>query len=187
MNVFLRILAAAVIFSCALALFSCDTTDVGTSPVTSGDPAASVTTAAPEPISLTPPAVYGLTVGDLFLYPGADPAVLTALGEPQDKLEAKSCVHEGYDRVYYYAGYEVNTQPTADGREVIVSVYLTDDSMTTAEGVRIGDTVDTLKSTYGDADGASGVYSYGKTDGAVTATVNFAVDSEGYITSIYYN
>ena len=183
MNVLMRILAAALFLTCVLALSACGTTDVDVPPAVSGDDVAD-TTAAPD---LTPPAVYGLTVGDTFLYPGADPSVLTALGEPQDKLEAKSCVHEGYDRVYYYAGYEVNTQPTADGREVIVSVYLTDDSMTTAEGIRIGDSADAMKNTYGDADGASGVYSYTKTDASVSSTVNFAVDGEGYITSIYYN
>ena len=187
MKVFMRILVAAMIFSCALSLFSCGAADVGTTPVATDETTVGEEIVSPDPISLTPPAVYGLTVGEVFLYPGADPAILTALGEPQDKLEAKSCVHEGYDRVYYYAGYEVNTQPTADGRELIVSIYLTDDSTETTEGIRIGDTQDAVKQAYGEASVASGVYSYKKTDGALTVTVNFAVDGEGYITSIYYN
>ncbi len=187
MNVSIRIIAALTALLAVIALAACGTeTDAG-APADSTLPPPVQTTDAPEPADSAPPAVYGFTAGEAFLYPGADPALLAALGEPQDKLEAKSCVHEGYDRVYYYAGFEVNTQPTADGREVIVSVYLTDDSVTTAEGIRIGDTTDAVKSAYGEAGAEAGVYTYTKTDGGVATKVNFIVDAEGYVTSIYYN
>lgn len=136
------------------------------------------------------PAVYCFKSGDVSLYAGADPAILEKLGKPLDMLEAASCTHEGFDRVYYYVGFEVNTQPTADGGEVITSIYLTDDSVATPEGVRIGDSRDAIKAAYGEqaqAGDTTGLYSYTKTDGDASCTVNFLVDFDGYVTSIYYN
>ena len=185
MNTSFRIAAALAALLTALSLAACGDTDAGID--TDTDPASTPVTTVTAPTDAVPPSIYGFTAGEVFLYPGADPAVLAALGDPQDKLEAKSCVHEGYDRIYYYSGFEVNTQPTADGREVIVSVYLTDDSVTTAEGVRIGDTLDAVKAAYGDAEAVAGVCSYAKTDGGVTVTVNFLIDGDGHVSSIYYN
>ncbi len=181
----LTIMLAALL--AALTMTACGDASVDvdndTPTTTAGD---AVTTAAE---MTAPPAVYAFVSGETALWVGADPAVLAALGEPQDKLEAASCVHEGFDRVYYYAGFEVNTQPTADGGEVIVSIYLTDDSNATPEGIRIGDKLDAVKTVYGEPlqIDTTGLYSYTKTDGGVSCTVNFLVDPDGYVTSIYYN
>lgn len=178
--VLLAALAALTMTGCGDASADIDNAAVTTA-------ADAVTTAAE---MTAPPAVYTFGSGETTLWVGADPAVLAALGEPQDKLEAASCVHEGFDRVYYYAGFEVNTQPTADGREVIVSIYLTDDSNATPEGIRIGDKIDAVKTVYGEplqSGDANGLYSYTKTDGGVSCTVNFLTDPDGYVTSIYYN
>lgn len=179
------LLAAALL---ALTMTACGDASVDAGNDTPTTTAGKAVTTAAEPSA--PPAVYGFVSGETTLWVGADPAILTALGDPQDKLEAASCVHEGFDRVYYYAGFEVNTQPTADGGEVIVSIYLTDDSVCTAEGIYIGDKLDAVKAAYGEAapaaDNAS-LYSYAKTDGGVTGTVNFLVDADGIVTSIHYN
>lgn len=181
----LTVLLAALL---ALMMTACGdaSVDAGkdTPTTTAGD---AVTTAAE---LSAPPAVYSFVSGKTTLYIGADPAILTALGEPQDKLEAASCVHEGFDRVYYYAGFEVNTQPTADGKEEIVSIYLTDDSNATPEGIRIGDKIDAVKTVYGEPlqiSDTTGLYSYTKTDGGVSSTVNFLTDPDGSVISIYYN
>lgn len=137
--------------------------------------------------SAAAPAVYCFVSGEVSLYAGADPAILEKLGEPLDKLEAASCTHDGFDRVYYYSGFEVNTQPT-DGGEVITSIYLTDDSVATPEGVRIGDKAASIEAAYGEpaADESLGLYRYTKTDGGVSCSINFLVDGDGYVTSIYY-
>lgn len=89
--------------------------------------------------------------------------------------------------MYYYSGFEVNTQPT-DGGEVITSIYLTDDSVATPEGVRIGDKAASIEAAYGEpaADESLGLYRYTKTDGGVSCSINFLVDGDGYVTSIYY-
>ena len=175
----------------ALSITAC-----GETAVNAGDDTAATTTSDTVEASTTvgeplaPPAVFGFVSGETTLYAGADPAILTALGEPQDKLEAASCVHAGFDRVYYYAGFEVNTQPTADGKEVIVSIYLTDDSVATPEGVRIGDKQDTVKAVYGEpaqAGAATEPLRYTKTDGDVSCSVNFTIDADGYVSAIFYN
>lgn len=180
----LRLLSVLFAALLAVVLAGCDTAE----PSGLTDTTAAGETTAAE--LAAPPTVYGFVSGETLLYAGADPAVLAALGEPQDKLEAPSCVHPGFDRIYYYAGFEVNTQPTAAGGEVIVSVYLTDDSVSTPEGIYIGATLDAVKAAYGEtapaADNAM-LYRYTKTDAGVTGTVNFLVDANGTVTSIYYN
>lgn len=179
----LALLLAALL--AALSMSACGDASVDAGSDTLTTTAADAVTAPAEPAA--PPAVYSFVSGDTIIWAGADPAVLTALGEPMDKLEAASCVHEGFDRVYYYAGFEVNTQPTADGREVIVSVYLTDDSVCTPEGIYIGDKLDAVKAAYGEPTANGSTYSYAKTDAGVTGTINFDVDASGVVTSIFYN
>lgn len=174
-----NVLLAAML--AALVLTACGgTVDAGADTTA---PTEAVTTAA---AVQTPPALC-FKSGETLIWAGADPSVLSALGEPQDKLEAASCVHEGFDRVYYYAGFEVNTQPTADGREVIVSIYLTDDSVCTPEGIYIGDKLDAAKAAYGELTADGSTYTCTKTEGGVTAKVNFVTNADGAITSIFYN
>ncbi len=185
MNKFTRSAALLAALLIALPLSAC-----GEEPVSHDEKDPVTTTAAETNAPLPPedPDVWGLTVGETFLYPGADPAsVLAQLGEPYDMLEAASCVHDGFDRVYYYAGYEINTQPTASGGEVITSIYLVDDSIATDEGLRIGDTLDAVLQLYGEVSADAGVYTYSKTDSGVTASIHIAVDAAGYVTSIYYS
>ena len=184
MNTFNRFLVLLAALLAALALSACGETPAVVDGEGSTTPAE--TTAAPQPAE--PPAVYGLTVGESLLYPGADPAaLLPALGEPLDRLEAPSCVHDGMDRVYYYAGYEINTNPTADGGEVIVSIYLSDDSITTDEGLRIGDKAEKVTGLYGEATPKDGLYIYTKSDRGVSVSLNIQTNGSGEVTSIYYS
>lgn len=184
MNTFNRFLVLLAALLAVLALSACGETPAAVDGDSSTTP--TETTAAPDPAA--PPAVYGLTVGESLLYPGADPAaVLPTLGEPLDRLEAPSCVHDGMDRVYYYAGYEINTNPTADGGEVIVSIYLSDDSITTDEGLRIGDKAEKVTELYGEATPEGGMYVYTKTDRGVSVSLNIQTNGSGEVTSIFYN
>lgn len=184
MNKFNRFLVLFAALVAVLTLSACGDTPAVVDGESSTTP--TETTAAPQPTE--PPAVYGLTVGETLLYPGADPAaVLPAVGEPIDSLEAPSCVHDGMDRVYYYAGYEINTQPTAAGGEVIVSIYLSDDSITTDEGLRIGDKAEKVVQLYGEATPEGGLYTYTKTDRGVSVALNIQTNGSGEVTSIYYN
>lgn len=72
---------------------------------------------------------------------------VTALGDPTDKFEAPSCAFEGIDRIYYYSGFELYTFPK-DGVDYVLSVSLTDDSVTTDKGIYLGCTLDDVTAAY---------------------------------------
>ncbi len=94
--------------------------------------------------------------GYVFLYKNttiavdADMAeVLEALGDPKSYYEAASCAFEGLDKIYTYASFEIDTYPTND-KDYISLIVLKDDSVSTAEGVYIGDSLGHLQEVYGE-------------------------------------
>ncbi len=92
---------------------------------------------------------YVFSVGDvkIELDAAAEP-ILSALGEPKQYSESPSCAFEGLDKVYVYAGFQIQTYPQG-GKDYILSVELTDDLHTTAEGVAIGASRDRVVEVYG--------------------------------------
>lgn len=97
------------------------------------------------------------SAGYTFTYKGttvamdADAApVLEKLGEPTSYYEAASCAFEGLDKMYTFSGFEVDTYPT-DDKDFVSSVILKDDSVSTEEGVCIGDSREKVLEAYGDA------------------------------------
>ncbi len=74
--------------------------------------------------------------------------VIEALGEPLSYFEAASCAFEGLDKIYTYSGFEINTYPGKD-KDYISSVIIKDDSVTTVEGVTIGDSKEKMEQAYG--------------------------------------
>ena len=75
-------------------------------------------------------------------------AVLEALGEPKSYFEAPSCAFNGLDKTYTWSGFTVTTRPETAG-DLISSILLTDDSVTTAEGAYIGMSGSQITSLYG--------------------------------------
>ena len=73
---------------------------------------------------------------------------LESLGEPASYYEAKSCAFDDYDKFYTYNGFEVDTY-SVDGVEYVLTVALLDDSVSTQEGLCIGDSADKMKDLYG--------------------------------------
>lgn len=97
----------------------------------------------------------GGSKGYVFQYNGtsvgvdADMApILEALGKADKYYEAASCAFEGLDKTYTYKGFEIDTYPS-DGKDCISTVVLRDDSVGTAEGVYIGDSLGKVKEKYG--------------------------------------
>lgn len=93
--------------------------------------------------------------GYAFVYQGvtiemdADAApIIERLGEPDFYFEAPSCAFEGIDKMYTYGGFELDTYPTED-KDYVSSVILKDDTLTTIEGIAIGDSVSSLEAAYG--------------------------------------
>ena len=87
--------------------------------------------------------------------------VLQALGEPASYFEAASCAFEGLDKIYTYNGFEIDTYPLQD-QDLVSAIILKDDSVTTAEGICIGDSLEKLQETYGDGAQENGMLVYEK-------------------------
>ncbi len=109
------------------------------------------------------------TKGYAFIYNGvsvtmdADAApIIEKLGEPASYFEAASCAFEGLDKMYTYSGFEIDTYPVGD-KDYVSSVILKDDSVSTAEGICIGDSLEKLQQTYdGEGEENSGMRVYEK-------------------------
>ena len=87
--------------------------------------------------------------GDVTLTPDMDmSAIADQLGEPKSYFEAASCAFEGLDKIYTYTSFEIETYPQ-DTADCIKSIVLKDDTVSTVEGVSIGDSEDKVRETYG--------------------------------------
>lgn len=107
--------------------------------------------------------------------------VLAALGEPKSYFEAESCAFEGLDKTYTYSGFLITTRPDGD-KDYVNSIALTDDSVTTPEGLYIGSSADDVTAAYGQSDTEADTllgYSKGGT------VLNFILDG-GKVVSIEY-
>lgn len=92
---------------------------------------------------------YVFCSGDVVMEMDAEAApVLEKLGEPNSYFEAPSCAFEGIDKMYTYGSFELDTYPTGD-KDFISAVIFKDDSITTPEGVGIGDSREKLTEAYG--------------------------------------
>lgn len=105
---------------------------------------------------------YVFVTGGVTVEVDADMApILTALGEPASYFEAASCAFEGLDKIYTYSSFEIDTYPAQD-RDLVSAVILKDDSVTTAEGICIGDSLQKLQETYGEGSMEEGMLTYEK-------------------------
>ena len=73
--------------------------------------------------------------------------IIAALGEPLEYVESPSCGFEGMDKTYKYNGFVIDTI-TLSGVDYIYIVQITNDLVTTPEGVYIGMTSDEIKTVY---------------------------------------
>ena len=94
------------------------------------------------------PDSYVFLSGDFPISIDQDMAdVLAALGEPQSYFEAASCAFEGLDKTYTYSGFQITTRPEGD-KDYVNSILLTDDSVSTPEGIYIGSPVEDAEAAY---------------------------------------
>ncbi len=107
--------------------------------------------------------------------------ILSALGQWSDYAESASCAFVGLDKIYTYAGFELQTYPDQD-KDYVYSVILYDDTVTTDKGIRIGSARDAVTAAYGTPSE--------ETDTALTyngkgMTLQFLL-RDGAVTSIQY-
>ena len=69
------------------------------------------------------------------------------LGELLEYSESKSCMYEGFDKVYTYSDVKIITYPK-DGGEYINSITVLSNNVETGCGILIGDTTDAIKGKY---------------------------------------
>lgn len=120
--------------------------------------------------------------GDVTLTPDMDmSAIADQLGEPKSYFEAASCAFEGLDKIYTYTSFEIETYPQ-DTADCIKSIVLKDDTVSTVEGVFIGDSEDKVRETYGaPAEESTGRLVYQKEKTNLVFVVN-----NGVVISIEY-
>lgn len=106
---------------------------------------------------------YVFTYNDVSVGMDVDAApIVEKLGEPVSYFEAASCAFEGLDKMYTYNGFELDTYPVGD-KDYVSSVILKDDSVSTAEGICIGDSIEKLKQAYdGEGEESGGMLVYSK-------------------------
>ena len=110
-------------------------------------------------------------------------AVVSALGEAQNLVETPSCGGGAEpDREYTYAGFKFNTV-NENGKNVIVKIVLTDDSVSTPEGISIGSSRDEVIAAYGESftENATGTLIY--TAGTTKLMIGF---TDGSVSAIHY-
>lgn len=92
--------------------------------------------------------------------------LIAALGSDYTYYESPSCAYTGMDKCYLYQGFSIYTYPDDKGVDHVLQVILTDDSLSTPEGLIIGDTAQRVVELYGnnytESDG-SYAYTLGKT------------------------
>lgn len=105
-----------------------------------------------------------------FVYEGATliPGELvdhSALPECSDVAEVPSCAFGGNDNVYNFDAFELTAYLDGD-EERIYSIYFMDPNLPTTEGLCLGDTVDDMRSLYGEdyeEEGTACTYTRGET------------------------
>jgi hypothetical protein len=127
---------------------------------------------------------YVFNAGGVEIKVGGDAnAAVSALGEAQNLVETPSCGGGAEpDREYTYAGFKFNTV-NENGKNVIVKIILSDDSVSTPEGISIGSSRDEVVAAYGDSftENSSGTLTY--TDGATKLMIGI---KDGAVSAIHY-
>lgn len=93
---------------------------------------------------------YYFESGTEKIYMNSEVEPLVAkLGEPTGgTYEAVSCAFEGKDTFYYYDGFTLQAYEK-NGKKYVYTINLEDDTVKTAEGIKIGDSLSMMAAQYG--------------------------------------
>lgn len=76
-------------------------------------------------------------------------ALVKAINADYEYLESPSCAYVGLDKCYIYKDFTIYTYPDSKAEDHVLEIELTTDSISTPEGLKIGDTSDKAKEIYG--------------------------------------
>lgn len=106
---------------------------------------------------------------------------IEALGEPLSYYEAPSCAFGDLDKIYTYNGFEMDTY-SLEGKDYVSAIIFKDDSVTTPEGICIGEDAEKVKEVYGEpTEEKDGNAVYGK-DGM---KLNFLIQDDKVVSIEY--
>ncbi len=126
--------------------------------------------------------VYNASGTEIAINSESDP-IVEALGAPSETFEAPSCAFDGTSYTYTYAGFTLETYPDPDsGKNKVYAVTLTDGSVQTAEGVKVGDSTEAVTAACGEPDNETAAYMMYKGDGVA---LQFFLEGDA-VTSIVY-
>ena len=92
---------------------------------------------------------YVLTLNQTDISIGADvEPIVAALGEPTSYFESASCAYQGMDKIYTYGGVIIRTYPNGSA-DCVLNIEIKDDTVSTKEGVCIGDSKEKVEDVYG--------------------------------------
>ncbi len=156
-----KILSVVLTAGMVLSFAACSSQDEDTAPVVLSGGETAAAQAGNEGGADASDAQSSSSNAYVFTYNGVEiamnapaPAIIEALGDGYTYFEAPSCAYEGMDKVYTYNSIVVRSY-TRDGEDFIAAVELKDDTVATAEGIRIGSTEDEVRAAYGE-DGVAG-------------------------------
>jgi heme-binding NEAT domain protein len=75
--------------------------------------------------------------------------VFASIGKANGTFEAPSCAYQGSDFFYYYDGFQL-TVNEVDGADHVTIIMIVDDTVSIPQGVKIGDTKETMLQLMGD-------------------------------------
>ncbi len=108
-------------------------------------------------------------------------AIVKALGEPKSTFDAPSCAFEGTSYTYTYDGFTIETYPQ-DNLNKVYAVTLTDATVQTNEGVKVGDTLEAVTAVCGEPSQQTAAYASYNGEGVA---LQFFLEG-GKVTSIVY-
>lgn len=108
--------------------------------------------------------------------------IIKSIGSPDEKYTASACTKNGSDiTIYRYQGLEIQSYKNDNGKDCICRIFITSDSYTTSDGVKVGSSRNDADSAWGSGteEGKMTYYFFGQKeidvefDGDTVSSISF--------------
>ena len=126
---------------------------------------------------------FAVVVNDIRIELGTDiNEIVEQLGEPDDYIQARSCLHDGDDKIYTYGGIVIYTYPQGKNDVVYIVEYIGEEK--TPSGIGLGSTLTDLEEAYG-CDYLEDAF-YTTYELGANATISFQFENEEIVYIEFY-
>lgn len=126
---------------------------------------------------------FAVIINDVRIEIGIDiNEIIEQLGEPDDYMQARSCLHDGDDKIYTFGGIIIYTYP--EGKKDIVYIVEYTGKEKTPSGIGLGSTMADLEEAYGREYVEDTVYTTYELD--ADATISFQLENQEVIYIEFY-